>query len=227
VGRYILNLSTHKKSEVELRVAQELKNNKDFIYQTNQALQNLSNDIRDLTLNQKKLEAKLGSEHKDLLITFENLREWILSHHNNVTHRIALVESKIEANLNEFSELKQHADLNFVTHEQYVQDLLDNSYRVDDVEDELKLLEGYFNSTVTHIKHKITQSIEDVTVTLTPVKPDVDPLQIKFDQAFANLKIDMQGFVKELALVKQDIKYDNKKFEYIITRLERLKQGIE
>ena len=60
---------------------------------------------------------------------------------------------------------------------------------------------------------------------LTPVEPEIDPVQQMIDERFNVFKIDFDGLVRELAILKRAVAYDEKKFENIYTLIERLKGG--
>lgn len=225
VELYTLNLSTHKKSEVDLRVAQALKNNQDFIYQTNQALQNLSQSIIALSLQNEKLRSQFESDKKGKEIDYENHLKEVNNRAAMLGQRVSAFEdgivrmlSEVQGRLDEFrTQLVHHEilDQKFKTIVQWMQSFESSHER----------LSGLVNSSVCLLHGKIASEIESVRKDLTPSPDARDPIKAEVEEFLKSMRVDFEGLVRELALVKKALAYDEKKFENIYTLIERLKAG--
>lgn len=220
-----MNLSTHKKSEVELRVAQELKNNQNFIYKTNQSLQNLRNEILSLTSQYEKTIAKYESRQKEIEIGFENMKEMV----DEILHKCIqdLGDVKTEVN-NTCKEVRN--DLLRLTQEcvtqtafEYTVDSLvdagfDHGTQIVKLQNDLKVIEANTRSF-------FTQELKSLRQDLTPIVPEIDPVQVKIDEVKSVVKVDLEGVAKEIFLLKKAVIYEQKKIENIYTLIERLQAG--
>lgn len=212
-------------SDVELRAAQELKDDKDFKYSTNQSLQTLSQGILSLSLQHEKVMAKTESDRKALLIEFENLREWILSHFNEMNQRLGDAESKLFEVLDNFTDLREEVQTSYLTKKEF-----DNSFcDLEDIIISNQLKNTLKTDNVIHdfnnLKGQTKEDLEKLRRDLTPIPPEVDPVDIKLDERLRVFKVDFDGLVKEITLLKKSVFYDQKKFENVYTLIERLKEG--
>ncbi len=220
-----MNLSMHKKSEVDLRVAQELKNNQDFIYQTNQALQGLSQSIIALSLQNEKLHAQFESDKKSMHIILENFmsdmdeRHAMFSKHmSDKEQRMVLILSKVQGQLDAFRTqmvCAKDVDEKFET----VAGLIKS------FEASLQKLTGFTTNSISMLHGNISSEISQVRKDLTPDPDAIHPLKAQVEDLLNSMRVDFQGLIRELALIKKDVAYGEKKFENIYTLIERLKSG--
>lgn len=220
-----MNLSTPKRSEVELRVAQELKNNQEFIYQTNQALQNLKQGITSLTLQHETIKSKLESDHKSLHIKFENLEKKVIVESDSTGHLIADYATAL---IDLTRELGKKFDQVFSTFASM--DQVQSLSRV--IEQEIEGLEKqitgertYVDSQITSLRCQLDAQNFSIRADLEPKVPEVDPIQKALNERLNPIQIDFAGLIKEIELLKRAVKYGEKKFENIYTLIERLKEG--
>jgi len=220
-----LNLSTHKKTEVDLRVAQELKNNQDFIYQTNQSLQSLSQGIISLSLQFEKSKGKLESDHKALQIKFENLEKKVLEECDETGYLIADYAKAI-------IDLTEDLTKKFEDVYKTLTSIEDHKNLACKVEDQILSIEkktlidrSYTQSAFILLKAQLDEQNSSIRKDLEPKIPEVDPIQKAFDERFKPIQTDINGFIKEVGLLKKAVTYAEKKFENIYTLIERLKEG--
>ncbi len=214
------------RSEVEIRVAQELKNNQDFIYETNQSIQNLSNSLVAMSNLYEKLRASSESERKTLEISVQNLNEQVLSRLASFNYRLTDIESEcIELH----DELVDKLD-DFV--DEYMTRLEHNkasktwwSY-LDEINQKIKVKDDYFDTAVIELKRLASDQVDAVRKEI-PFVPDIEPIKKEISNQFQAFKIDYEGISKELSLIKKAIAYNEKKFENIYTLIERLKVGTQ
>lgn len=214
----------HKQSEVDLRVAQELKNNKDFIYQTNQTLNQLKEQIALLQLQKQQHQNKLESHLTILKIHFENLSDKVSDKVQSCLHRLGNLESAYvvlqEEVLGELTKLKRSAAS---------QDDVDQLYN--STHDTKKSLKKDIQDTMSFCVEGLTRLTEDVNREITlmkqsiPEQVDLENFENKILELFNSAKIDYSGVMKELNMIKKALHYDEKKFENLYTLIDRLKAG--
>jgi hypothetical protein len=212
------------KSNAELKEAQELKDIKDFKYSTYQSLNALSEGIGAFSLQHEKVMAKTESDRKALLIEFENLREWIRSSFQYMHQRLGDVESKLCEALHEFIALKTESAAAYVTRKEF-NDLL-ASLESQMVSNHLKqtLKTDNLAHDLGNLQGQVKQDLESLLKNLTPIIPEIDPVDTKIDERFQVFKVDFDGLIKEITLLKKSVFYDQKKFENIYTLIERLQK---
>ena len=220
-----MNLSTHKKSEVDLRVAQELKNNQDFIYQTNQSLQGLNHAIISLSLQHERVIAKTESEKKDLLIEFEKICEKVNKKLHGIDQRIGDLETKCDKDVDDIKFIINEMMRSFISTNTFSQHANNFDSRLKEICNLLAKHIDASSSAHGNIYNRIQSEISKVRSDLTPVIPEVDPVQKIIDERFAIFKVDLEGLVREISILKKAVAYDEKKFENIYTLIERLKAG--
>lgn len=220
-----MNLSTHKKSEVELRVAQELKNNQDFIYQTNQKLQSLGQGMIALSIQNEKLKAQMDSDKKSIQIDQENHMKEVHNVLSMACRNIDQFEKRVELLLDETQKR-----LNLF-HEQLVHyEVLDEKFKaiadwMNSFEASYERLCGMVNCSVNLLQGKIASEVDQVRKDLTPDPNAVNPIKKEVQDLLDSMRVDFQGLIREIALIKKDVAYGEKKFENIYTLIERLKAG--
>lgn len=211
------------KSEVDLRVAQELKNNRDFIYQTNQALQNLNQSILALAQQNEKLRAQVESDHKQTLILNEQLQMACVNHYAMSRKQIDAFEKGIICFYKDVQEQLDEFKKQTIRHE-----VLDEKFKsiaewMKSFEVSYERLSSFVNCSFGLVQGKIASEIDQVRKDLTPDPDAVDPIKKEVEDLLTSMRVDFQGLIKELAVLKRDVAYGEKKFENIYTLLERLK----
>lgn len=213
------------KSEVELRTAQEIKNHKDWMYDIGQQIQSLSQNMVDLSLNHEKVLAKSESDKKEILIAFENFQENVRNNLDNFCQRIGDLESRcihlqiiLGDKLNEMSN-------KFISKENHHEDLLKQINKLDVLLNILKENHDFINTEFSSVRSHIDNHIHNIRKEIPSIE-EFKPLKKEIEEAIQVININFSGLVKEIALIKKDVAYDQKKFENVYTLIERLKEGI-
>lgn len=226
MDRYTLKMFTHKdRSEVDIRVAQELKNNKDFIYQTNQSLQALNHCMASIRDEHANAVARFSSERAQLLITFENFSEDLTKQTKDLTQKVGDVETKLAKVLESISDIHAEMSMQYVTKDNFINTTYPQSKKIDKVESDLIARHDSLGIALATMQQRINVRIEDLKKELTPVTPQIDPIKKQIDERLEVFKVDFDGLIREISLIKKDVSYGQKKFENIYTLIERLKEG--
>ncbi len=218
-----MNFSTHKKSEVELRVAQELKNNQEFIYQTNQSLQNLNQAIIQLSLQNEKILNKFESDKTALKSAFESLNNDVLEHFRacrSIIKDIADDQEKVrDFVFKKVEEFKStHAEKEIVSVCFEVLKTCHDQLLID-----FAKLKDFVTTNHDLIRGRIDESMKVLRKELTPIASETDPFHSDICDKIKAMYVDFEGLKKEIAILKRSAFYEEKKFEYLNTQIERLK----
>lgn len=223
---YTLKTFTPKgKSDQQIKEEQDLINARRFEYDTNQKLQNLSQELVSLSLMHDRLMSKGEGDRKLLLIEFENLQRFVHDCLHKMDQRIGDIETKLCEIRDLFSDFKDEIEADYLTREDFVTRLTPEARKIDLLEKDLINKHEFINLAIYQLKIHVKDQVDSVKNELTPVKPDADPVDQKLDERFKIFKIDFDGLIKEIALLKKAVAYDQKKFENVYTLIERLKEG--
>ena len=222
-GVFILNSFTRQNKEVDLRVAQELKNNQDFIYQTNQALQRIERQVTSYCNDQSKLRANFEEADLKLKIELENLKNDYLEVSSNTTQELGDFASCMIDLTNEITEkFKQvYEELSTIT------DLTERCKRLEDsffnLDKRMEAEKSFVCSSLVLLKGQMDQQIAFLKQELTPKIPEIDPIQKALNERLQPIDINFKGLQKEIEILKKAVSYSEKKFENIYTLIDRLK----
>jgi hypothetical protein len=222
-----LNLSTHKKSEVDLKVAQELKNHQDFMYQTGQSLNRLTDGIKQVASQQERVACKVKSDQTAILIEFENLRDSVLQSMKEMNKRLGDVETKLFEVLDSFVDLREEITVKNLTKQEFFDAFVPHVKHVQDIEAEMDRRDVFLDKTIVQTQAHFKNELAVVKKDLTPEIPKEDPIKKQIDQRLQVFKVDFDGLIKEINILKKTSTYDQKKFENLYTLIERLKEGKE
>ncbi len=222
---YTLNLSTRKRSDAEIRSEQELKNNRDFIYQTNQSLQNLNQSIVQLYSQYEKLTNKFVSDRTNIQTDFYNLEESVLQSCKECKGLVNDNGSRLDIMSSQYDKIS-----NDVAHNQLKTNSINNSVsdldkKYDDLLRHLNIIKDSFHTALSVLESKLHSSIESVRSDLTPKIPEVDPIETVISERLKVVYVDFAGLTRELELLKKSNAYSQKKFEDIYTLIGRIKEG--
>ena len=193
------------------------------IYDINQRMQTMRNDITALFLKHDLLLAKLESRIKATEIAFENFTNKIMKISDEQTQKIGDIQTSIE-------DLKKEVFFSFNAFERkYLKsgDYIDG-YRFlckqdEDLRAVIEKKQDFFNDITRNLRNHLDDEIMQVREDLKPVKPEVDPKK-EVEEMLTAFRVDMKGVNKELILLKKSKAYNDKKFENIYTLIERLKE---
>jgi hypothetical protein len=107
------------RSEVDIRVAQEIKNHKDLLYEAHQKINALNEGGISLSLAHEKSRNEFSKQAQLVLISFENLRQSVDDVLKQVGKRLGDAESKLFEILDEFNELKEEVAISQIDKEQF------------------------------------------------------------------------------------------------------------
>ena len=197
------------------------------MYNTGQKIDGLKHASVILSNRFDKLLSECGSNHTKLNSEFEELKKWVEESIYTLVQKIGNCESQINAqNKTIIEALKKTSDL-FIEKEEFYP-------VVDEIQRELKSFHeksqsnfDYFNFAVEQARSQANQNIEDLKIKIDLKPDDFDPIKSEINECLRSWMNEFVGLSQEIAILKQALAYDQKKFENIYTQLDRLKAGKE
>lgn len=213
------------KSEVEMRISQEIKNHQDWMYKIGQAIQTLNESLVALSLRSEKIATQAASDNKQTLILFENLAKGVQEETKYLDQRVGDVESSVSILKQGCIEFEKDVVENNQIFERCWETIGTYVARICDLENDLKVSKDCFNKSLNTTKAQLVQNIQTLKEELTP-KPQ-EPIKEQVEEKLKAIRVDFEGLIREISLLKQTVAYGDKKFENIYTWIERLKERIK
>jgi hypothetical protein len=202
-----------------------MKNYKDFVYQTNQSLQNLNQSIVQLYSQYEKLMNKFGSDRTNIQTDFYNLEESVLQSCKECKSLVNDNVSRFDALLVQFNNLSNDFRSNYLNKTSLNQIFYDLDKKDIDNSSQIKMLKDYFQASLAILESKLMSNIDSVRSDLTPKKLEIDPIESAISESLKVVYVDFAGLTRELELLKKSNAYSQKKFEDIYTLIGRIKEG--
>ena len=211
----------------EITSFQEAKAHRDFVYQTNQALQSHSQGLIGLSLSFEKKAADFISNLKATEIKFENLEKKMAIIFDNHCSEIGYKVSDMLALVEDIHDKTEDIYDNFATLEDFAAWQLDMEEKHTAVEQAQKIHAAANDSSIMITKGHLQAQIDDLRRLID--KPDTSHQQCALDLQIKRNEdsVNIAGLHKEIALLKKQCDYNQKQFEYVVTNLNRLQGRTE
>lgn len=218
-------MSTASRTEVEKRVAQELKNNQDFIYSTNQWLQNLTVSFDGLKKEVSDQLAALGSKLKSQDILVENLEERTdvaIKKCSSIVDGFGAKFSQFVQNVAEdlrgfecrYAHAGEHQALTAFAHE-----------KAKHADQEIDRLEAHINSQIQRIESQVESKLQNLKKEILNRPSEFPEMKSSLNETLDAYKVDFNGISEKLEKSNKAIFICQKYIEDLYTNLERLKAG--
>lgn len=208
------------RSDAAQRDFQEQKNHQDFVYGTNQTLQDLSNGLKDLTLAIEKLKAKSESDHKTLLIAFENHRGAVTPQCYKADQRVGDLETKLNAHIEMTHAQQRRLNATSVSVRTFEES---SEYWSDQIQELHKSLDAsctVYTNSIRYAQNLMDSKIQAVRSELLSLMHQEDPFQAKIEEKIRVFRQDFDSLYKETTNLKLAFGCVQKKFEHAI-RVEK------
>lgn len=214
---------TKKRSEEEIRLEQELINATKLYSEHTQAIQTLNHGQMALASKTERVLNKAESDHKTLSIQFEKLKESVESFLVQMDQRLGNMETHVSGLMDGFLKIKKEIQSDCVHRDDLNNSLECHRDKLECLQQEVSMQKDGFNSAIVALNHRIKEETAAVKKDLTVEPPEVCPIQSKVDEVSQVWKVDFEGLIKEIAILKKSSMYAEKKFENIYTLIDRLK----
>lgn len=222
---FTLKSSTPKRSEAEIRAQQAAKNHQDFIYQTNQSLQNLSEKLINLSLLHEKKIAEYGAMHKKLEIAFENLGRSLDA------KTAQALKTSIESSV-----FVSNASNTLQNHGEDLKRLRDSITALENSLEEQKangkslsnesvIHKASVNASIEQLRGQIQGHIASVREDLKPKPMDTRLIEKTIEERLMPYQVDFAGLAKEIIYLKKSTGYADKKIENLYTLIDRMRKS--
>lgn len=198
----MLNVST---DEVNKRVAQELKNNADFIYQTNQSLQNLwfaidniKKEIHFTTCETQRVYQLCRIADERMETKFNEFKKEVKEKLDSFSNEVdkAINYSKCsENNSNDFLDKVKELEAGYKCN---VNHLCDLEYRY-------TRISGYADSQDNALRNECKTMIEKLQKSLEDKPDELFEYQLEVSEDIRDINIDISGLKEEISALKYDM----------------------
>ena len=219
-----MKLSTERQAEIDRRVAQELKNNQDFICTTNQWLQKL-----DLALERMKKEflghaADVGSKLKAQDISIENLSDDHKAHQKKCSQDLEEYRKQMSFCLQFVQESVKRSDERFVSLQQCNDAILALKDRVVVLAQEIDRIDQLIHHEALRLSNQITAKSDALKNEILNLPTEIPSLKQMISDKISVFQVDFQGIVRELEIIKKKAFISSKYIEELYNKFDRLKE---
>ncbi len=222
-----MSLSTQIRAVVDkqfnLRTTQEIRNNTQFIYETNQKLQSHSQQIVAL---QSSLDTSIGeskSDNKSLEIGYSYLENMIKNIKIDTEKRVDRIETTVQEAVFRIQEKLQKFSEEYALAEDLEDKFIPIAEWIEKIEANQKKIMDYITSSQRLINANIEANSCKLRQELTPKNDLEENLKKEIQNMIEVMKVDFQGLIREIELLKKSSHYADKKFENLYTLIDRLK----
>jgi len=195
------------------------------MYEIRQAIRDLKEGLAALAVIHERDMVKVDNNYKSILISFKNLEEKVTKKLDNFFQRIGDIESKCMKLQLDYVDKLFNFSKNYVTREEYLKSCSSQEEKFKELNEKLNKKSDFLDTQFISLKSHIRDQVDIVRKEIPSVQ-EFKPLKKDMEDGFQTLKIDFLGLVKEIALIKKTLAYDQKKFENIYTLIDRLKEDI-
>ncbi len=208
------------KSDVAQRDFQEQKNHQDFVYETNTQIQALNHAVSALSLLIEKLRAKSESDHKALLIEFENFKDSVVPRCQNVEARIGDLWTNLQAHFQRVKKDHDNLSTTKIDTDAVMFYLEQHLRKIDANTESIKACKADLHGAIagvvaTNIRSLSTQRLELLDLILRP-----DPFKAEIEEKIRVFREDFDSLFKETTNLKLAFGCVQKKFEHAL-RVEK------
>ncbi len=215
----------NKKSEVDLRVAQELKNHQDFVYQTNQSIQSLKNSIELMSGHSNQLIHRFKSEKKEIEIAVENFQDGVKKSCYEIQQLLSTITMNVTSDISQFRKEINQISQDLVCKSDYEKLAASVVTDKEEVLQKIYSLSNQLSSEKMAMRGCFQEKIDSLKQHVDNKPSEIESFRSEMKQLLESLKTDLKGFSQELAIIKKDNRYSEKKFEIIYTLIQGLQDG--
>lgn len=202
------------KSDAEKRDFQEQKNHQDFVYGTNQTLQDLGSSIKSLTGMIAIHKAKSESDHTALMIQFENFKDSIIPHCRKVDRNLGDIESKISVQMDSVLKEQQRVRSNTPSLSQFEDMTKHHEEQIQVIRQLLHKQGMQIVESMNILKNAQIDRLEIIEKTITSLIETDDPFPIEIESRMCIYEENFKSLYKEMTDLKLAFGCVQKKFEH-------------
>lgn len=215
----------NKRSPEEIKAIQDNKNNQDFIYQTNQSLQNLKIGLESLKERYDSLHCLIENRSKSLDISFSNLEDKCLVITKDCVSSLNDFRDLLDHFFNEAEKRFKNIEFGYIKKIDYQNQVEKSEKRDEGLQKNIDSLKDYSDSQIHLLKSSLNSEISSQRQDILSQIPKVDLNKEELETCLKCVYQDMLGLKQEIERLKKSDRYSEKKFENIYTLIERLKAG--
>lgn len=207
------------------RVTQETKNCMDKQYELTTKIAEIERTVHALVKSQDEKISKVQSDHKRLEIALENLTKTMTEKIQDCFEMLDHYQTVMNMHTNHIESVFNQLDERYVRQSWLGALQIDNVKRLDKLDQHNEILESQLRNQYDILRRQIDQSADNVVKDMMGCMPSTQPIKDQITRMTDEMRVNMEGFKKELERCKYNIFYGEKKFESIFTRLDSLEDS--
>jgi hypothetical protein len=209
--------------EIDQRVAQEIKNHKEAVYGINLAVQEINRALFVFGKRQEEHKAYVDCKCKQLEIKFDNQEMGITQEQRSCFRILDGYQQQINEQNKSIDRIVSYIDLECVDKKQFNHFEAYIGTRLSQLEASLESLQKKLQSEFILIHGRMDSAVAQAKQEMKEHIPSLDPLKDYIQARQKECQTDIEGFRREIEILKRTLRYADKKFENVYTLLDRLK----
>lgn len=212
-----------ERSEIDMRVAQELKNNRDFIYQTNQSIQNLTVTLVNLKIDLLDHRAQMDRASTSDHIALELLDKRLQDKHSRLLARMDTYGDLVEAcvlNVDDYIASNNESHVSNKTYNANIKNVTDS---IELLKIELTRTRSLISSECNRVSNECKSCMCSLKQEILDKPSEVQPMQQLLDTRMSEFNGNFSGVMDELANMKHDMFLMQKHIEELFNKFKRMK----
>jgi len=212
-----------ERSEIDMRVAQELKNNRDFIYETNQSIQNLTVALVTLKRDLLDHKADVGRASTSDHIAIELLDKKLQDKHSKLLARMDTYGDLVEAcvfNVDDYITSNNESHVSNKTYNANIKNITDS---IELLKVELSRTRSLISSECNCVSNECKSSMRSFKQEILDKPSEIQPMQQLLDTRMSEFNGNFSGVRDELANMKHDMFIMEKHIEELFNKFARMK----
>ena len=218
---------TERQAEVDKRVAQELKNNQDFIGTTNQWLQKLDLALQSLKIQLGEHSADVGSKLKLQDISIENLHCKNVDHKREVNKALDEYRHQMSFCLNFIKDTVHQSDSRFDILKQCSESIVDLKEQTSKTIQEMQRLEQLISSKSLELQNRIDASALSIKKEISELPSEIPSLKKEISSKADVIDVNFKGVLLEIERIKYQAFVSCKHIEALDDKINRLKKELK
>lgn len=219
-----MKFSTERQAEIDRRVAQELKNNQDFIYTTNQWLQKLDLALQKMKSELQEHASDVGNKLKAQDIFIENLSDSTKAHKKSCDRDLDEYRCQMAFCMSFVQESIKRSDERFQVLEECTRAILELKDRVVGLAKEVDRIDQLIHHEALRLSQKITAQSDALKNEILNLPSEIPSLKQLISDKVGVFHVDFQGIVRELEIIKKKAFISSKYIEDLYDKLGKSKE---
>lgn len=214
-------------AEKDRKAAQELKNDQDFIYATNQSLQNLSVAFEGLRKEFSLHSDQVGSKLKSQEINIEKLGEKNAIHQKSCNDVLDECRRNVQGCLDAYETNAKNSLFSTLSLDSCIKSIKTLQEGFSRLESDSDRIEQLIISEVLRLANLIESRAKNLKEEIISIPSEVPSLKSAIEEKVEIFNVNFQGVLRELEVMKKSAFVSQKYIEDLYTKMGRIKEGLK